>query len=240
MAQALIVENLVKEFGSVKAVTGASFEVAENEIFALIGPNGAGKSTILKMIATILQPTSGTATINGKDIVRDSQEVRKQISYLPEEAGAYKNLSGQAYLNFMAGLYADSESKAAEYVEIGRRISGLGPRLSDKVKTYSKGMARKLLLARTVMVKPKLAILDEPTSGLDVINALEIRNSIRELAKSGMTVLLSSHNMLEIEYLAGRVGIIHKGQIREIGTVTELTQKYSARNLEEVFASISV
>ena len=239
MPVALAVKNLSKSYGDVLAAKDVNFNVAKGEIFALIGPNGAGKSTVLKMIATILQPTSGTAEVEGNDITRSAEIVRTLISYLPEEAGAYKNLSGEAYLNFMAGLYANSDTQKKEFVEIGRRISGLGQRLADKVKTYSKGMTRKLLLARTVMVKPQLAILDEPTSGLDVINALEIRNSIRELARSGMTVLLSSHNMLEIEYLSDRVGIIHRGSILEIGTVQELIRKYAARNLEEVFSKIS-
>lgn len=239
MPVALAVKNLSKSYGDVLAAKDVNFNVAKGEIFALIGPNGAGKSTVLKMIATILQPTSGTAEVEGNDITRSAEIVRTLISYLPEEAGAYKNLSGEAYLNFMAGLYANSDTQKKEFVEIGRRISSLGQRLADKVKTYSKGMTRKLLLARTVMVKPQLAILDEPTSGLDVINALEIRNSIRELARSGMTVLLSSHNMLEIEYLSDRVGIIHRGSILEIGTVQELIRKYAARNLEEVFSKIS-
>jgi len=144
-----------------------------------------------------------------------------------------------SYLKFMAALFTDDKNKQKEYVDFAIKISGLGDRLKDKVKTYSKGMTRKLLLARTVMTKPKLAILDEPTSGLDVINAMEIRNIIRDLSRQGMSVLLSSHNMLEIEFLSDRVGIIYQGKIHEIGTAKDLKQKYNAKNLEEVFMEVT-
>ncbi|MGE5298403.1 MAG: ABC transporter ATP-binding protein [Acidobacteriaceae bacterium] len=235
----LTVDNLKKTYGRMEAVKGISFEVAENEIFSLIGPNGAGKSTTLKMIATILVPTSGTISVNGLKVGKDDYQIRKTISYLPEEAGAYKNLTGEQYLEFMASIYADDKTEKQNFLEAGRSVSGLNERLRDKVTTYSKGMARKLLLARTVMVKPKLAILDEPTSGLDIINALEVRKTIRSLASRGMSVLLSSHNMLEVELLSDRVAIIHQGLIRETGTPAELKSKYDAQNLEQVFVKVA-
>jgi len=236
MSTALEVKNLTKNYGSFQAVKGISFSVAENEIFALIGPNGAGKSTTLRMIATLLEPTSGRVTVGGLDVSKDAEKIREIISYLPEEAGAYKNLRGIEYLRFMAALFSDNPKKQREYVERGRAFSNLGRRINDKISTYSKGMGRKLLLARTVMCLPKLAILDEPTSGLDIVNAREIRQIIRTLVKEEeMTILLSSHNMLEIEYLSDRVGIVADGKIHEIGTATELKKKYDAENLEEVF-----
>lgn len=233
------VKNLSKRFGNKEAVKNASFEVKANEIFALIGPNGVGKSTTIRMIATILQPTGGTARVNGFDIVSEAHNVRKTISYLPEEAGAYKNMTGRQYLNFMAQILTDDGKKQKEFVSRAEEISKLGRRLADKVSVYSKGMTRKLLLARALMPKPKLAILDEPTSGLDMINALEIRKIIKEFAKEGMAVLLSSHNMLEIEFLSDRVAIMEKGAIFETGTSQELKAKYAAANLEEVFIKIT-
>jgi ABC-2 type transport system ATP-binding protein len=236
--QALVVKDLIKTYGKVTAVNGISFSVDPNEIFALIGPNGAGKSTTLRIISTILSATSGTAEVYGFDIKKEPAQVRQTISYLPEEAGAYKNLSGLNYLKFMAALYNSNKKVQNEYIERAREITGLGDRLNDKINTYSKGMTRKILLARTVMSNPKLAILDEPTSGLDVINALDIRKIIKNLAKEGMSVLLSSHNMLEIEFLSDRLGIIHKGKIHEIGTAKDLKEKYQAKNLEEVFERI--
>jgi len=239
MSLVLEAENLSKQFGVKEAVKNAGFCVDSNEIFALIGPNGAGKSTTIRMVATILAPTSGTARVNGFDVVKDAQKVRESISYLPEEAGAYKNMTGRQYLDFMAVVYTDNRTKQKEYVSRAEGISNLGHRLKDKIATYSKGMSRKLLLSRALMAKPKLAILDEPTSGLDLISGLEIRKIIKEYAKSGMAVLLSSHNMLEIEFLSDRVAIMEGGKIFETGTSQELKSKYQAANLEEVFIKIT-
>jgi len=238
MEKTLEVKNLYKNYKEVTALKGISFEVGKGEIFALVGPNGAGKSTALKIIATILTPSAGEVQICGYDLKKEASKAREIISYLPEEAGAYKNLSGTAYLKFMASIFTNDKAQQKEFLDYAIRITGLGDRLKDKAKTFSKGMTRKLLLARTVMSRPKLAILDEPTSGLDVINAFEIRKIIKELAKEGMSVLLSSHNMLEIEFLSDRIGIIHKGEILAIGTPQELKEKYSADNLEEVFVKI--
>ncbi|MGI6103618.1 MAG: ABC transporter ATP-binding protein [Patescibacteria group bacterium] len=232
------VRELTKRYGAMLAVDRVSFDVAAGEVFALIGPNGAGKSTTLRMIATLLTPTSGTITVAGHDRLRDAAAVRQALSYLPEEAGAYKNLTGAQYLEFMASLYFADARAQRKAVAYGAEISKLGDRLRDRVGEYSKGMTRKLLLARTVMARPKLAILDEPTSGLDVVNAFEIRTIVKDLAKAGMAVLLSSHNMLEIEFLSDRVSIINKGKILATGTPKELKKQYSATNLEEVFVGI--
>lgn len=235
MDKILSVKDLVKSYGKAEAVKGISFDVQKDEIFALIGPNGAGKSTTLKMVATLLQPTSGEIRLNDINVVKDAAHARSLISYLPEEAGAYKNLTGHDYLSLMAELYAKNALEVKEILARGEKLAGLDDRLKDKIQTYSKGMTRKLMLARTVMPSPTLAILDEPTSGLDVVNAFEIRKIIKNLAKEGMSVLLSSHNMLEIEFLADRVAIIASGIIHECGTASELKAKYKADNLEEVF-----
>jgi len=240
MSKTLEVKNLHKNYGNIQAVEGVSFDINENEIFALVGPNGAGKSTILKIVATILSPTSGEVFINEENIHHNADHIRRMISYLPEEAGAYKNLTGLGYLKFMADIYADNTSQKKEYLEFAEEISDLKSRLKSKIATYSKGMTRKLLLARTVMSRPKLAILDEPTSGLDVMNAYEIRTVIKKLAKAGMAVLLSSHNMLEVEFLSDRLALINKGVIKASGTAKELKMQNQAENLEEVFMKIAL
>jgi len=240
MFKVLEVKNLNKNYGDIQAVKDVSFDIDENEIFALVGPNGAGKSTILKIVATILNPTNGEVLINGKNIHHHADSIRKMISYLPEEAGAYKNLTGIGYLEFMADIYADNIQQKKEYLEFAKEISGLKDRLQSKIATYSKGMTRKLLLARTVMSRPKLAILDEPTSGLDIINGFEIRAVIKKLAKTGMAVLLSSHNMLEIEFLSDRLALINKGVVKASGTAEELKMNNQAENLEEVFMKIAL
>ncbi len=235
----LEVEHLSKQYKKgIYASKDVNFTVNKGEIFALLGPNGAGKTTTIRMIATLLKPTEGDAKIEGHSIKTDPAEVRKRLTYLPDEAGAYKNMKGRQYLQFMADMYADSKEQAAGYVKTAEEICKLGDRLDDKIESYSRGMTRKLLLARTIMPKPPIAILDEPTSGLDIINALEIRRMIRQLASEGMSFLLSSHNMLEIEYVSDRVGIIAKGHLLELGTPDELKAKYNAENLEEVFETV--
>ena len=148
-------------------------------------------------------------------------------------------MTGENYLRFMAELFFSNKNRQKACIEEAKEITGLDDRLKNKAGTYSKGMIRKLLLARTLMVHPKLAILDEPTAGLDVMNALETRNIIKKYARMGMSVLLSSHNMLEIEYLSDRVGIIDKGKIHETGTPEQLKNRYNSANLEEVFVEVA-
>jgi ABC-2 type transport system ATP-binding protein len=190
------------------------------------------------MISTLLKATEGDAVVDGHSILTEPEKVRECITYLPDEAGAYKTMKGVEYLRFMAGIYAKSKSDIEEFVKRGSEISELGDRLNDKISNYSRGMQRRLLLARAIMSKPALAILDEPTSGLDIINALEIRRMIKKLAAEGMSFLLSSHNMLEIEYVSDRVGIISKGHLLEVGSAPELVEKYGVKNLEEVFEKV--
>jgi ABC-2 type transport system ATP-binding protein len=238
MTFATEVNDLVRDYGALRALNGISFKIKENEIFGLIGPNASGKTTTLRIISTLLKPTKGEVKVFDMDVTKNSQGVRKLISYLPEEAGAYKNLTGIDYLRFMATFYSINSSDRDRIIDRGIEIANLGKRIYDKVKTYSKGMARKLLLARALMVKPKLAILDEPTSGLDVINSMEIREKIKAFVREGVTVLLSSHNMLEVEFLSERVALIKNGMIFETGTPDELKKKYDARNLEEVFMKV--
>ena len=239
MEKILEVRELSKQYSKVLAADKVSFDIAKGEIFALIGPNGAGKTTTIRMISTLLTPTSGDAIVAGNSVVKAPDKVRQFITYLPDEAGAYKNMTGKSYLEFMAGLFSSDRSEIKAYVDRACEICGLGDRLKDKIGSYSRGMIRKLLLARAVMTKPKLAILDEPTSGLDVLNAIEIRKMIKDLARDeGTSFLLSSHNMLEIEFVSDRVGIISKGHLMVTGRTDELKQRYNAANLEEIFERV--
>ncbi|MGB9714556.1 MAG: ABC transporter ATP-binding protein [Candidatus Bathyarchaeales archaeon] len=239
MSFAVETQNLVKVFGNIRALDGLSLKINQGEIFGLIGPNGAGKTTALRIISTLLLPTAGTAKVFGLDVVENASEVRKIITYLPEEAGAYPNLSGWEYLEFMAKFNTNDKGEVQKIVEEAAEISGLGERLRDKSKTYSKGMKRRLLVARALMTKPKLAILDEPTSGLDVLHSYHVREIIKRYMKEhGVTVLLSSHNMLEVEHLCDRVALLNMGKIVAEGKPQELKEKYASTNLEEVFAKV--
>ncbi|MEM2911682.1 MAG: ABC transporter ATP-binding protein [Candidatus Bathyarchaeia archaeon] len=239
MDLAVEASDVTKNFGKIRALDCLSFSVRPKEIFGLIGPNGAGKTTALRIVSTLLLPSSGTVKVFGLDVVENAAEVRKIISYLPEEAGAYRYLSGWEYLEFMAKFHTKNKDEAREMVNEAAEISGLGERLKDKTKAYSKGMKRRLLVARALMMKPKLAILDEPTSGLDVIHAYHVRDIIKKYVKEhGITVLLSSHNMLEVEHLCNRVALVNKGKLVAEGKPQELKEKFEGENLEEVFVKV--
>ena len=234
MTDALVLENVRKSYGNREAVHGISLTVHEGEIFCLIGHNGAGKTTTLRMISTLLEITSGSIQVYGHDVAREPEAVREIISYLPEDAGAYKDMTGRAYLEFIARFFASGKEKD-EMVAKGIALADLGDRIDSKVDTYSKGMMRRLLIARAIMPSPKLAIMDEVTSGLDVINAYEIREIIRDIAKGGVTVVMSSHNMFEVDMLCDRVGLVDQGNLILLGTPAELKEQFNVETLEEVF-----
>ncbi len=231
------IRGLVKQYSSeMRALDGIDLRVEDGEVFGLIGPNGAGKSTTIRIVATLLSPTAGTVLVNGMDVTKEQMAVRKIISYLPEEAGAYENLSGEEYLRFMARFYGGD---TREVLKRGIRIADLGERIRSKTKEYSKGMKRRLLIARTLMMESKLYIMDEPTGGLDVLHAHHIRNMIKDRIRSTNTAaLISSHNLLEVEYLCNRVAIIDHGRIACTGTPAELKGRFGAANLDEVFLKV--
>ena len=239
MTDALVVKNLSKSYGDHLAVDDISFSVREGEVYGLIGPNGAGKTTTLRIISTLLTLSQGSISVYGSDMSSKADEIRRCISYLPEDAGAYKDLTGRAYLRFMAGFFTTGEETDRMVAE-GIAIADLKERIDSKVSTYSKGMTRRLLIARAIMPGPKLAVLDEITSGLDVVNAFEIRDTVRNIAKSGVAVLLSSHNMFEVDQLCDRVGMIDGGRMILEGTPSELKERFGVGTLEEVFIKAAV
>ncbi len=233
----LIVDDLHKIYdGKIHAVKGVSFKVKRGEIFGLIGPNGAGKTTTLRMIATLLKPTRGRIIVEDIDVVEKPVEARRYIGYLPEEADVYIRLTGYEHLKFYANLYRVENIE--ETIKFGAKLSGLGKDLERRAGEYSKGMKRRLLLALVLMRKPRLAILDEPTSGLDVYASVKVRKMIRKyVSETHSSVILSSHNMLEVEYLCDRVAFIYKGEIIDIGRIQDIKEKYNAINLEEAFVT---
>ncbi|MEM4947346.1 MAG: ABC transporter ATP-binding protein [Thermosphaera sp.] len=232
----LEVQDIRKTYeGHVKAVDGISFNVYEGEIYGLIGPNGAGKTTSLRIIAGLIKPDSGRVLVEGVNIHEGRKVSEKLIGYLPEEANTYPLLTGYEHLKIYGGLYNASD----EDLRFGMEVTGLGDKLFLKTGMYSHGMKRRLLLGAVLMTRPRLAILDEPTSGLDVHASVMVRKTIKDYVKrTGASAIVSSHNMLEIEYLCDRVGLIFKGRIIEEGPPRDLIRKYSAHNLEEVFVHV--
>ncbi len=237
MTDAIVIEKLVKVYsGGVRALEGIDLSVRQGEIFGLIGPNGAGKSTTIRIMSTLLKPTEGSVTIMGRDVASDEMAVRGLIAYLPEDAGAYENLSGREYLQFMAGFY---DGRTGAMVERGMRIADLGARIDSRIKEYSKGMKRRLQIGRALMTSPRVAILDEPTAGLDVMHGHYVRHEIkRAIREDGSTAIISSHNLLEVEFLCERVGLIDRGRILDVGTPEELKERHGSPNLEEVFLKV--
>lgn len=217
----VVVDSLYKKIGSREILHNITFSVNDGEIFGLVGPNGAGKTTTMRVLATLLLPDSGKILVDHMDIVKDQSKIREKLAYVPEEAGIYKNITGYEYLRFVAHMFSDSEVEGM--VKRGAALSGLEGRLNDKTKSYSRGMKRRLQIARALMVNPRLALLDEPTAGIDVTYTVKIRKMIREYAKnSGAMVVLSSHNMYEVEALCDRIAMVHHGKIIALGTPREL------------------
>jgi len=229
----LVVENIVKKFKKGPRIGPINFQLKRSEIFALIGPNGSGKTTTLRMILGIYKPDSGHVLLCGEDIT--GKGARGQIAYVPEESAIYPRLTGFEHLLFYARLYARSEAEAEKLAWRAADISGLGKDLYRKAGEYSKGMKRKLVVSLALALDTPLLVLDEPTAGLDVYSAVTIRGFIKHAAKRNQTILMTSHNMLEVEKLADRVAFIANGRILDIGKPKELVEKYGADTLEDAF-----
>src|SRR5690349_7338291 len=207
----------------IEAVRGVSFEVAEGELFGLLGPNGAGKTTTIKMLITLLIPTSGSAKVLGLDVVKDAREVRKRIGYVfGGERGLYERLSGLDNLRYFAELYAvpprDEKRRIAELLD----LVGLTGREKERVEGYSRGMRQRLHIARGLLHDPPVVFLDEPTIGVDPVGARELRTTISSLTEAGKTVLLTTHYMFEADELCQRIAVIARGRLVAEGTPAEL------------------
>jgi sodium transport system ATP-binding protein len=233
------INNLQKKFKQIEAVKGISFEVKEGEIFGLLGENGAGKTTTLRMLATMLQPTGGTAVVNGFDITKQPEKVRNEIGILfGGEMGLYDRLTARENIAYFAEL--DDMKKEDISVRIDQLVEILDMKeyVDRRVGKFSKGMKQKVAIARAIVHNPKVMLFDEPTSGLDVTSARVVHEFIRNCKDEGKTIIFSSHSMHEVEKLCSRIGIIHKGAIVDMGTIAEFKQKYGNDDLEEVFMKL--
>ena len=215
------VSDLCKSYGPVQALKAVSFDVAPGEIIGLLGPNGAGKTTMMKILTGYLQPTSGTAVIDGLDVVTQALEVQKEIGYLPENAPLYPELSVQAYLQMIAELRQIPQADQPLFLSEAIRATNLEDHLTRPIGQLSKGYRQRVGLAQAIMHRPKLLILDEPTIGLDPTQIVEVRNLIRRLAQRS-TVLLSTHILSEVEAICDRVIILLNGEIKADARLADL------------------
>ena len=234
----LSVKNLTKEFKNFKAVDGVSFDVEEGEIFGLLGPNGAGKTTIIRIIATVLAPSAGTAEVLGFDIIKDAEEVRKNIGVLTTDIGVYERFSGRENLRYFGELYGLSKEVLEKRINELSNLLEMRDFIDRRAGKYSTGMKQKLAIARSVIHDPKILIFDEPTAGLDVLASQTVLNFMRQSKKPGGCVIISTHQMHDAEKLCDRVVIIHKGKVIANDAVEALKNKTGSSYLEDVFLKL--
>ena len=219
----------------IEAVRGISFAVEPGELFGLLGPNGAGKTTTIKMLITLLIPTSGSARVLGLDVVRQAREVRKRIGYVfGGERGVYERLSGYDNLRYFAELYGVPAREQKRRIEELLELVGLKGREHERAEGYSRGMKQRLHVARGLLHDPEVLFLDEPTIGLDPVGAREVRATIASLTEAGKTVLLTTHYMFEADALCDRIAVISKGNIVAEGTPFDLKRGVTQGSVVEV------
>ncbi|MHB8622346.1 MAG: ATP-binding cassette domain-containing protein [Sulfuricaulis sp.] len=239
MTEILVANTLTRRFGELTAVDALSLSVETGEIFGLLGRNGAGKTTLIRMLTTLLQPTSGSATVAGADIIHQAAEVRRLIGYVPQALSADGELTGYENLLIFAKLYDIPRLERADRIRDGLAFMGLTDAAGRLVKTYSGGMIRRLEIAQSMLHRPKVLFLDEPTIGLDPVAREAVWKHIERLREDyDTTIFLTTHYMEEAEHLCNRVAIMRQGKIMAIGTLGELKQAIGGNGatLDEVFS----
>lgn len=233
------VSNLSKQFKNIKAVDNVNFKVNKGEILGLLGENGAGKTTTLRMIATMLRPTSGDAVIEGYSITKDPSKVRGEIGILfGGEVGLYDRLTARENMMYFARLNGITDQEAKESIENLTHMLQMQEFIDRRVGKFSRGMKQKVAIARSIVHKPSVMLFDEPTIGLDVTASKIVQDFILSCKAENKSIIFSSHSMREVEKLCDRIIIIHKGKLIEEGTVEELKKKYNNEDMEEIFISL--
>ncbi|HZO89521.1 MAG TPA: ATP-binding cassette domain-containing protein [Chthonomonadaceae bacterium] len=236
-------KHLCKDFydkkrGHIHAVNNVSFCCRPGEIFGLLGPNGAGKTTLLRMLATILEPTSGTATVAGYDIREHPQEVRQRIGYLSSSTALYERLTAREMVAYFGALYGMTPGQIAQRIEAIFTELDMHEFADTRCDKLSTGQKQRVSIARTIIHQPPVLFFDEPTNGLDVVTARTIIRFIRRCREEGRTVVFSTHIMSEVETLCDTIAVIFQGQIAAIGTLEELRARTGKQAFEAVFLSL--
>lgn len=240
MSRMIEVQNLSKEFrdlrkGRVSALNEVTFSVAKGEIFGLLGPNGAGKTTCLRILSTVLAPSSGSARVAGHDVTTDPQAVRCSIGFMSNNTGLYDRMTAWEMVEYFGRLYGIEEEPLRERLESifdELQMNDFRDQLCTKLST---GMKQKVSIARTIVHDPPVLIFDEPTSGLDVLVARSVIKTVERLREEGKCIIFSTHIMREVERLCGRIAVIHKGRILDCGTLSELAERHDQPDVEELF-----
>lgn len=234
------IKNLTKIFGTnFKAVDDLNLEIKSGEIFGFLGPNGAGKTTTLKMMVGITNPSKGDIIINGKSIIKENLEAKKEFGFVPDSPDVFLRLTGLEYLNFMAAIYDINDVDKKDRIKTLSEKFEMTDALTDRISSYSHGMRQKIVIIGVLMHKPPVWILDEPLTGLDPKSSFILKEMMREHANQGNTVLFSTHVLDTAEKICDRVGIISKGKLIYVGTIEELKNNENKNeSLEELFLEL--
>ena len=235
--QTIKINNLRKEYKDVVAVDGINLEIEEGELFSLLGVNGAGKTTTIKMLTTLVKPTSGDAEIFGYSILKDEEKIKELVDISMQETAVARKLTVEENIIFYAKLSGQNKDEIDQIKEYIYKSFGLNRVAKKQAAKLSGGWQRKLSIALALVTKPKILFLDEPTLGLDVIARRELWNTIREL-KDDMTIILTTHYMEEAEALSDRIGIMKDGKLLFVGTKDELFKLTNKNNVEEAFIEV--
>jgi len=232
--------NLTKTFkdkkrGLIPAVSDVTFTCQPGRIYGLLGANGAGKTTTLRMLATLLQPTAGTATVAGHDVAREPEQVRANVGFLAASTALYGRLSAREMIAYFGRLNGMDDSAIRARIDVLARELDMGEFLDRRCDKFSTGMKQKTSIARTLVHDPAVMIFDEPTLGLDVMTARSIVKFVRACRERGKTVIYSTHVMSEVEKLCDTIGIIHNGQLVTEGSLEQLRARYGEQDMEEIF-----
>lgn len=225
MSAVIETRDLTKSFKYVTAVKNLNLNIEEGDTFGFLGPNGAGKTTTIRMLTGFLKPTTGSIKIMGHDIFKESKLAKEHIGLVPDMFGLYDVLNAEEHLRYYGTLYGMSKSEITENLDHVLSIVKLQEHSQKKIKEYSHGMRQRLVIAQALLNNPKLLFLDEPTIGLDPIGAHDIRTIIKDLAKKGMTIFMSSHLLNEVQDVCETVGIIHYGLLVKMDKISNLTKE---------------
>ena len=234
----IVVRDLRKSFGEVKAVNGVSFEARDGEITGLLGPNGAGKTTTLRMLYSLLPPDAGEIRIDGLDPARDAMEIKRTLGVVPDSRGLYSRLTARENIRYYGELHGMAREAIDARIEELTRTLDMGDFIDRRTEGFSQGQRVKVAIARAVVHSPQTVLLDEPSNGLDVMSTRALRDYVRGLKRAGHCVVLSTHIMQEVAALCDRIVIIAKGEVAANGTAAELLERAACESLEDAVVKL--
>ena len=233
---AIVVRDLTRKFGAFTAVDHISFEVSRGEIFGFLGANGAGKSTAIRMMCGLLKPTSGTAVVDGVDVTREPEEVKRRIGYMSQKFSLYELLTVEQNIRFFGALYGLSDARTAERMKFVVSMAGLAGREGTKARDLAGGWRQRLALGCAILHQPRIVFLDEPTGGVDPVSRRQFWRLIEDMSRDGVTILVTTHYLDEAEH-CHRIAIVNAGKLAAMGTSRELKEVFARRPILEIHSA---